>query len=87
MKKQAYIIVERFVDLNDVMRGVGHSYSESDTLIKYSNKEDSPVSSVPSACIRLGAAGSYGDYVKDPGLVGDDSEGKYTEVHDSTKRG
>ena len=54
MKEQSYIIVERFVDLNDVMRGVGHSYSESDTLIKYSKKEHSPVSSVPSGLIRLG---------------------------------
>ncbi|MDE0638367.1 MAG: hypothetical protein OXI43_21200 [Candidatus Poribacteria bacterium] len=87
MKEQSYIVVERFVDLNDVMRGVGHSYSESDTLIKYSKKVDSPVSPVPSDFIRLGAAGSYGDYIKDPGLVGDDTEGEYTEIHDWTKRG
>ncbi len=87
MKEQSYIIVERFVDLNDVMRGVGHSYSESDTLIKYSKKKHSPISPVPADSIRLGAAGSYGDYMKDPGLVGDDSEGQYTEIHDLTKRG
>lgn len=84
MKEQSYIVVKRFIDLNDVMRGVGHSYSESDTLIKYSKKEDSPVSPVPSDSIRLGAHNSYGDY---PGLVGDDSEGKYKETHDWTKRG
>ena len=75
------------MDLNDIMRGVCHSYSESDTLIKYSKKEHSPVSSVPSDSIRLGAYNSYGDYINDPGLVGDASEGKYTEAHDWTKRG
>ena len=87
MKEQLYTVVERFVDLNDIMQGVGHSYSESDTLIKYSKKKHSPVSPLPSDSIRLGAAGSYGDYIKDPGLVGDDSEGRYKETHDWTKRG
>ena len=87
MKEQSYIVIECFVDLNDIMRGVRHSYSESDTLIKYSKKQDSPVSSVPSDSIRLGAAGSYRDYMKNPGLVGDDTEGEYTEIHDWTKRG
>ena len=87
MKEQSYIVVEHFVDLNGIMRGVCHSYSESDTLIKYSKKEHSPVSSGPSNSIRLGAYNSYGDYINDPGLVGDASEGKYTEAHDWTKRG
>ena len=87
MKEQSYIVVECFVDLNDIMRGVRHSYSESDTLIKYSKKQDSPVSSVPSDSIRLGAHNSFGDYEKNPGLVGDASEGKIKEIHDWTKRG
>ncbi len=87
MKEQSYTVVECFVDLNDIMRSVRHSYSESDTLIKYSRKQDSPVSSVPSDSIRLGAAGSYRDYMMNPGLVGDDTEGEYTESHDWTKRG
>ena len=87
MQEQSYIVVERFVDLNGIMRGVRHSYSESDMLIKYSKKEDSPVSLIPSDSIRLGAHDSYGDYIKNPGLVGDDSEGKYKEAHDWTKRG
>ena len=87
MKEQSYIVVERFVDLNGVMRGVRHAYSESDTLIKYSKKEHSPVSSVPSDLIRLGTHNSFADYIKKPGLVGDDSEGKVIEIHDWTKRG
>ena len=86
MKEQSYIVIERFVDLNGIMRGVCHSYSESDTLIKYSKKEDSPVSPGPSDLIRLGAHDSYGDYSNDLGLVGDDSEGMYIETHDWTKR-
>ena len=86
MKEQSYIVVERFVDLNGVIRGVRHLYSESDTLIKYSKKEHSPVSSAPSDSIRLGAHNSYGDYIKKPGLVGDDTEGEITETHDWTKR-
>lgn len=87
MKEQSYTVVECFVDLNDIMRGIRHSYSESDTLIKYSKKKHSPVSSIPSDSIRLGADSSYGDYIKNPGLVGDDSEGMYTETHDWTKLG
>ena len=86
MKEQSYIVMEHFVDLNGIMRDVHHSYSESDTLIKYSKKEHSPVSLVPSDLIRLGAHNSYGDYINDPGLVGDDSEGEYMETHDWTKR-
>ena len=86
MKEQSYIVVERFVDLNGVIRGVRHLYSESDTLIKYSKKEHSPVSSVPSDSIRLGAHNSFGDYIMKHGLVGDDTEGEYTETHDWTKR-
>ena len=87
MKEHSYIVVEQFVDLNGIMQGVRHSYSESDTLIKYSKKEHSPVSPIPSGSIRLGAYNSYGDYINDTGLVGDDSEGKYTEIHNWTKPG
>lgn len=86
MKEQSYIVVERFVDLNGVMRGIRHLFPESDTLIKYSKKEHSPVSSVPSDSIRLGSHDSFGDYIKNPGLVGDDTEGEYKEIHDWTKR-
>ena len=86
MKEQSYIVVVQFVDLNGIMRGVRHSYSKSDTLIKYSKKEHSPVSLVPSDSIRLGTTTSYGDYINDMGLVGDDSEGTYTETHDWTKQ-
>ena len=86
MEEQSYIVVEQFIDLNGVMRGVRHSYSESDTLIKYSEKEHSLVSSVPSNSIRLGAHNSFGDYIKNPGLVGDNTEGEYTETRDWTKR-
>lgn len=86
MKEQDYIVVECFVDLNDIMHSVRYTYSVSDTLIKYSKQEDSPISPVASDSIRLGAFDSYGEYIKKPGLVGDDTEGQYTETHDWTKR-
>ena len=83
MKEQSYIAVEQFVDLNGIMRGVSHSYYAWNTLIKYSKMEHSPVSPTPADSIRLGAHNSYADY---SGLVGDDSEGKYEQINDWTKR-
>lgn len=84
MEDTSYTIVTRFVNLNDVMRGVRHSYSESDTLIKYSEEQYSPVSSKPSDSLQLGAPSLYKSREesceKNSGLVADDSEGKIRET-------
>ena len=74
-----YRVDVRFVDLNGIIPGVRHSYSESNGLIKYSKKEHSPVSSKRSDLIQLGTPCLYEGYEQDSGLVGDDSEGKYEE--------
>ena len=65
---------EQYIDLNGVMPGVCHSYTIYDTLIKYSKKNHSPVSSIPSNVLHLGTPNSYG-YLSMTGLVWDDSEG------------
>ena len=83
----SYKVDVRFVDLNRIMPGVRHSYSESDRVIKYSKKEHSPISSKPSDLIQLGTPDLYEGYEKDSGLVGDDSEGRYTENLNWKKRG
>ena len=83
----SYRVDVRFVDLNGIMSGVRHSYSESDGLIKYSKKEHSPVSSKPSDLLQLGTPALYESHEKDAGLVKDDSEGKYTENLDWWERG
>ena len=83
----SYRVDVRFVDLNGIMPGVRHSYSESDRVIKYSKKEYSPVSSKPSDLIQLGTPYLYEGYEKDSGLVGDDLEGKYEEDLNQRKRG
>ena len=83
----SYRVDVRFVDLNGIMPGVRHSYSESDGLIKYSKKEHSPISSKPSDLIQLGTPNLYKDYEKDSGLVGDDLEGKYKEHLNWWKQG
>ena len=75
----SYRVDVRFVDLNGIMLGIRHSYSESDRLIKYSKREHSPISSKPSDLIQLGTPHLYEVYEKKSGLVRDDSEGKYTE--------
>ena len=75
------LVIEQYVDLNWVMRGVRHSYSDYDTLIKYSRKERSPVSSEPSDLLYLGTPDSYGDLNTDA-LVRDDSEGTFPEELD-----
>ena len=49
-----YRVDVRFVDLNGIMPGIRHSYSESEEVIKYSKKKHSPISSKPSDLIQLG---------------------------------
>lgn len=80
------LVIEQYVDLNWVMRGVRHSYSNYDTLIKYSKKEHSPVSSKPSDLLYLGTPDSYGDLNTDA-LVRDDSEGIFPEELDWKNQG
>ena len=82
-----YRVDVRFVDLNGIMFGIRHSYSEADRLIKYSKKKHSPISSEPSDLIQLGTPHLYEVYEKTSGLVRDDSEGKYTENIDWWNRG
>ena len=79
MEDLSYRVVPRFIDLNGIMRGIRHSYSESDTLIKYSKREHSPVSSAPAESLQLGTSRLYKDYENDSGLIGDDTEGTYWE--------
>ena len=76
-----------FVDLNGIMPGVRHPYSEFDGLIKYSKKEYSPVSSKQSDLLQLGTPCLYESYEKDSGLVRDDLEGKYKEGLNWWKQG
>lgn len=87
MEDLLYQVVPRFVDLNGIMWGVRHSYSESDTLIKYSKKQHSPVLSTSTGTLQLGVPSLYEDYEKNPGLVADDSEGEYKETLDWRKQG
>ena len=44
----SYTVKVCFVDLQSVMWGINHSYSESETLIKYSEAKYSPVSPEPA---------------------------------------
>ena len=80
------LVIAQYVDLNWVMRDVRHSYSDYNTLIKYSKKEHSPVSSKPSDLLYLGTPDSYGDLNTDA-LVRDDSEGIFPEELDWKNRG
>lgn len=66
--------LEQYIDLNGVMPGVRHSYSQYDNLVKYSHTIHSPISSKPSNALYLGTPNSYGD-LSASGLVRDDSEG------------
>lgn len=83
----SYRVDVRFVDLNQIMPGVRHSYSESDRVIKYSKEEHSPVSSKRSDVIQLGTPCLYEGYEQDSGLIGDDLEGKYKEHLNWWKQG
>lgn len=87
MENSSYIVVPRYVDLNGIMLGIRHSYSESDTLIKYSEEQYSPVSSKPSDSLQLGAPSLYKSCEETSGLVADSTEGTYREDIDWTKRG
>ena len=87
MENSSYIVVPRYVDLNGIMRRIRHSYSESDTLIKYSKEQHSPVSSTSTGTLQLGAPSLYADCERNPGLVADDSEGEIRETLNWKKKG
>ncbi len=78
----SYTVVIRFVDLTTIVPGINlHSYSKSDTLIKYSEARFSPVSSDPANCIQLATPSYYrklegGENLE---LIADDRESAYIE--------
>ena len=75
-------LVVSFVDYTELQPGFNwRSYSQSDTLIKYSEAKYSPVSSCPKDSIQLGTPSYYQNIKEDDNLnlVGDDKEGIYFE--------
>ena len=83
-------VVVCFVDLATVASGFNlHSYSKSDTLIKYSEARFSPVSSEPADHIRLATPSYYQDLEagSNSELIADDREGAYIESLNWRNRG
>ena len=85
----SYTVMVCFVDVQSVMCGVNHSYSESDTLIKYSEAKYSPVSPDPSDHIRLATPSYYEklEVEENSELIRDDLEGAYVEHLNWRKKG
>ena len=77
----SYTVKVCFVDLQSTMRGINHSYSDSDTLIKYSEAQYSPVSPEPADHIRLATLSYYRNLKVEANseLLRDDLEGAYIE--------
>ena len=83
-------VVVCFVDLATVASGFNlHSYSKSDTLIKYSEARFSPVSSEPADHIRLATPSYYQDLEagSNSELIADDRRGAYIESLNWRNRG
>ena len=79
-----------FVDLTTIVSGFNlHSYSKSDTLIKYSEARFSPVSLEPADCIQLATPSYYQklEAGKNSELIADNREGVYIESLDWRNRG
>ena len=79
-----------FVDLATIVSGFNlHSYSKSDTLIKYSEARFSPVSPEPADCIRLATPSYYQKFKtgENSELIADDREGSYIETLNWRNRG
>ena len=91
MENSTYMVKTRYIDLNGIMRGVRHSYSVSDTLIKYSEEQYSPVSPTSTGTLQLGAPSLYKSREESceetSGLVADSTEGTYREDISWTKHG
>ena len=75
--------------LQSVMWGINHSYSESDTLIKYSEAKYSPVSPEPADHIRLATPSYYQnlEVEENSELIKDDLEGSYIEHLNWNRKG
>ena len=85
----SYTVEVSFVDLKNVIWGANYSYSESDTLIKYSKSEHSPVSSTPANFLRLATPLYYRELSTGTNseLIGDDLEAAVREELDRGRRG
>ena len=83
-------IVVCFVDLTTVVSGFNlHSYSKSDTLVKYSEARFSPVSPEPVDCIRLATPSYYQKFEigENSELIADNLESKYIKSLNWRNRG
>ena len=85
----SYTVKVCFVGLQDIIWGINHSYSESDTLIKYSEAMYSPVSPEPSDQIRLATPSYYQnlEVEENSELIKDNLEGSYIEQLDWGRTG
>ena len=86
---RSYTLQVRFVDLQNVIFGIHHLYSEIDALIKYSKTEHSPVSSKPADYLKLATPLYYRDLEEEMNseLVGDDLEAAVREKLDYSRQG
>lgn len=89
IKDPSYTVKVCFVDLQYIVWGNRHSYSESDTLLKYSKAKYSPISTDPSDHIRLATPSYYQnlDVEENSELIRDDLEGSYKEHLNWKKKG
>lgn len=87
MEDPSFGVAVLFMDLNGIIRGVRHSYSEGKTLIKYSKEIHSPISTSPSNTIQLGTTGLYGEKLNSKGLIKDTSEGLIKENFNRNRLG
>ena len=86
----SYTVRVCFVDLATVVSGFDlHSYSKSDTLIKYSEARFSPISPEPKNCIRLARPSYYHNFEddEDSELIADNLEGRHIETLNWRSRG
>ena len=86
----SYTVYVCFVDLATVVSGINpHSYSKSDTLIKYSEARFSPVSPEPADHIRLATPSYYQDLEagENSKLIADNLEGRHIETLNWRSRG
>ena len=82
----SYTLQISFVDLRNVIPGAQHSYSESDTLIKYSEAQYSPVS---AEYLKLATPRYYRELEPESNseLIADDLEAAYIDILDWKGRG
>lgn len=85
----SYTVQVCFVDLQNIIWGIKHSYSEFDTLIKYSKAKYSPISPEPTDNIRLATPSYYEnlEVEENSELIRDDLEGAYVEHLNWNRKG